>query len=185
MKYRTERDSMGEVKVPQDKLWGAQTQRSLENFKIGTGHEQMPTEIIRAFAIMKKAAARANCELCPERMSEQKRALIEQVADQIYRGELDDQFPLVVFQTGSGTQTNMNVNEVVANIVNFKLGNNLIHPNDDVNLSQSSNDVFPSAIHIAFVLAVEKRLVPAVKKLTDTLKLLENQNIAVQLSLLK
>lgn len=162
MEYRIERDSMGEVRVPADRYWGAQTQRSHENFPIGVGIETMPTEIIRAFAVLKKAAAIANRELLPERMSAEKCALIGRVCDEILAGELDGHFPLVVWQTGSGTQSNMNVNEVIANRGNELAGKKLLHPNDDVNMSQSSNDTFPTAMHIAACLAVEDRLLPAV-----------------------
>ena len=145
MEYRLERDSMGEVRVPADRYWGAQTQRSHENFPIGVGIETMPMEIIRAFAVLKKAAAIANRELLPERMSAEKCALIGRVCDEILAGELDGHFPLVVWQTGSGTQSNMNVNEVIANRGNELAGKKLLHPNDDVNMSQSSNDTFPTA----------------------------------------
>ena len=160
MEYRIERDSMGEVRVPADRYWGAQTQRSHENFPIGVGIETMPMEIIRAFAVLKKAAAIANRELLPERMSAEKCALIGRVCDEILAGELDGHFPLVVWQTGSGTQSNMNVNEVIANRGNELAGKKLLHPNDDVNMSQSSNDTFPTAMHIAACLAVEDRLLP-------------------------
>ncbi len=151
MDYRIEKDTMGEVQVPADKYWGAQTQRSKENFKIGGG--RMPIEIIIAFGYLKKAAAATNLEL--EVLPEEKANLIMEVCDEIIEGKLDDQFPLVVWQTGSGTQSNMNVNEVVANRAHVIQGNNLgegktlIHPNDDVNKSQSSNDTFPTAMHIA------------------------------------
>ena len=165
MEYRIERDSMGEVRVPADRYWGAQTQRSHENFPIGVGIETMPAEIIRAFAVLKKAAAIANRELLPERMSAEKCALIGRVCDEILAGELDGHFPLVVWQTGSGTQSNMNVNEVIANRGNELAGKKLLHPNDDVNMSQSSNDTFPTAMHIAACLAVEDRLLPAVSAL--------------------
>ena len=145
MEYRIERDSMGEVRVPADRYWGAQTQRSHENFPIGVGIETMPMEIIRAFAVLKKAAAIANRELLPERMSAEKCALIGRVCDEILAGELDGHFPLVVWQTGSGTQSNMNVNEVVAARANVLLGEKLVHPNDHVNCGQSTNDVIPTA----------------------------------------
>ena len=164
MEYRIERDSMGEVRVPADRYWGAQTQRSHENFPIGVGIETMPTEIIRAFAVLKKAAAIANRELLPARMSAEKCALIGRVCDEILAGELDGHFPLVVWQTGSGTQSNMNVNEVIANRGNELAGKKLLHPNDDVNMSQSSNDTFPTAMHIAACLAVEDCLLPAVPR---------------------
>ena len=179
MEYRIERDSMGEVRVPADRYWGAQTQRSHENFAIGVGIETMPMEIIRAFAVLKKAAAIANRELLPERMSAEKCALIGRVCDEILAGELDGHFPLVVWQTGSGTQSNMNVNEVIANRGNELAGKKLLHPNDDVNMSQSSNDTFPTAMHIAACLAVEDRLLPAVSALEQTLLRLEAENADV------
>ena len=161
MEYRTEHDSLGEVRVPADRYWGAQTQRSYENFPIGRGIETMPREIIRAFAVLKKAAAIANRELLPEKMTEEKCAVIGRVCDEILAGELDGHFPLVVWQTGSGTQSNMNVNEVIANRGNKLAGKALLHPNDDVNMSQSSNDTFPTAMHIAACLAIEDWLLPA------------------------
>src|SRR5690554_5257216 len=143
--YRVERDTMGEIKVPAEKLWGAQTQRSLENFRIG--QERMPLEVIRAFSVLKKCAARANNRL--ERLDAAKLQAIEQVCQEIYDGKLDGHFPLVVWQTGSGTQSNMNVNEVIAHRANEILGEGIVHPNDHVNMSQSSNDTFPTAMHIA------------------------------------
>ena len=176
MEYRIERDSMGEVRVPADRYWGAQTQRSHENFPIGVGIETMPMEIIRAFAVLKKAAAIANRELLPERMSAEKCALIGRVCDEILAGELDGHFPLVVWQTGSGTQSNMNVNEVIANRGNELAGKKLLHPNDDVNMSQSSNDTFPTAMHIAAVLAVENDLLPSCEALVQTFRRLEKEN---------
>ena len=176
MKVRIEHDSMGEVAVPAEKYWGAQTERSRINFPIGVGHETMPEEIIRAFGILKKAAARANRQLIPEKMTEEKCRLIEQAAEEVATGKLKEHFPLVVWQTGSGTQTNMNVNEVIANRVNELAGGRLCHPNDDVNRSQSSNDTFPSALHIAAVLALEEQLLPAVRGLICTLKTLEEKN---------
>ena len=179
MNYRTERDSMGEVLVPEDRLWGAQTQRSLENFKIGAPSDVMPREIITAFGILKKAAAIANASLVPERMSAEKRDAICAVCDEITGGQLNSHFPLVVFQTGSGTQTNMNVNEVIANRANFSLGKRLLHPNDDVNMSQSSNDTFPTAMHIAAVSEIRSRLLPAIESLIDTFKRLEAENEGV------
>ncbi|MPM08527.1 Fumarate hydratase class II [bioreactor metagenome] len=164
MEFRTEHDTMGEVRVPADKYWGAQTQRSFENFKIGT--EKMPEEIILAFAVLKKSAAMANCKLG---MLDKKRADgITTVCDEILSGRLDGQFPLSVWQTGSGTQSNMNVNEVVANRANELFGEVLIHPNDHVNKSQSSNDTFPTAMHIAAKLALENRLIPAIDMLEHT-----------------
>jgi fumarate hydratase, class II len=171
MDYRIEYDTLGEVQVPADKLWGAQTQRSLQNFKIG-GH-RMPREVIYALAIAKKAAALTNAELGV--LPEDKAQIIAEVCDEILSGALDEHFPLVVWQTGSGTQTNMNLNEVIANRANQKLGQPLgtkkpIHPNDDVNKSQSSNDVFPTAMHIAAYLAVRDRLLPALDKLATALQ---------------
>lgn len=164
MDYRIEHDSLGEVKVPKDKYWAAQTQRSYENFKIG--QEKMPREIIQAFALLKYAAAQANCEL--GLLDQKKAQAIEEVCDQILAGSLDDHFPLVVWQTGSGTQSNMNVNEVIAHRANEILGQDLLHPNDDVNRSQSSNDTFPTALHISSLLAVEERLFPAIEELKST-----------------
>lgn len=175
MEYRIEHDSMGEVRVPGDALWGAQTERSHENFPIGA--ERMPREIIRAFAVLKKAAARANVRL--GRMPEGDAALIGQVADEILAGELDESFPLVVWQTGSGTQTNMNVNEVIANRGNAIAGEGRLHPNDSVNMSQSSNDTFPTAMHIAAVDAVTRDLLPAVDRLCVTFRRLEDENVGV------
>ncbi len=174
MEYRTEHDSMGDMKVPADKYWAAQTQRSFENFRIGT--ERMPTEILRAFGVLKKAAAIANGELRPDKMTAEKVAAVSAVCDEIGEGKLDGHFPLVVWQTGSGTQSNMNVNEVVANRGNEIAGKNLLHPNDDVNMSQSSNDTFPTAMHIAAVTALEDRVLPAVEKLISTFRRLEAEN---------
>ncbi len=179
MNYRTEHDSMGEISVPADRLWGAQTQRSLENFKIGGGRETMPPEIIHAFGILKRAAAAANRKLLPERMTEEKYKAICSSCDKIISGELSEHFPLVIYQTGSGTQTNMNVNEVVANYANTLAGKALLHPNDDVNMSQSSNDTFPTAMHIAAVLSIRQTLIPAVGNLISTLKRLEDENEGV------
>ena len=174
MDYRIEKDSMGEIKVPTDKYWGAQTQRSFENFCIGW--EKMPSEIIRAFGILKLAAARANAVLVPERMTEKKLSAIEAAAKEVIDGTLSEHFPLVVWQTGSGTQSNMNVNEVIANRGSEIAGAKILHPNDDVNMSQSSNDTFPTAMHLSAVLEVEKRLIPAVDTLIDTMKRLEREN---------
>ena len=174
MDYRIEHDSMGEIKVPFDKYWGAQTQRSLENFKIGT--EKMPREIIHAFGILKLACATANRNLKPERMTQEKLELIKNVCQEIISGKLGEHFPLSVWQTGSGTQTNMNINEVVANRGNELAGRALLHPNDDINMSQSSNDTFPSAMHISAVLSVVNNLFPAVQGLVDTFKRLEDEN---------
>ena len=176
MNMRTEHDSMGEVLVPADKYWGAQTQRSCENFPIGVGLETMPQEIIHAFGILKKAAARANFALQPGRMTEEKCAAISAAADEVISGALSAHFPLVVWQTGSGTQSNMNANEVIANRANEIAGRALCHPNDDVNMSQSSNDTFPTALHIAAVLSLEDRLVPAVQRLIEVFYALEAQN---------
>ena len=179
MEYRVEHDSMGEVRVPADKYWGAQTERSHNNFPIGVGIETMPAEIIHAFGILKKAAARANRALRPEKMTEEKLAAIEQAADEVISGQLLDNFPLVVWQTGSGTQSNMNSNEVIANRGNEIAGRKLLHPNDDINMSQSSNDTFPTAMHIAAVCAIEDRVLPAVQTLIDTFRRLEQENEGV------
>ena len=167
---------MGEVRVPADRYWGAQTQRSVEHFPIGVGIETMPKEIIHAFGILKKAAALANRELVPEAMTQEKCEAIVRAAEEILRGELAGHFPLVVWQTGSGTQSNMNVNEVIAGRANETAGKTLLHPNDDVNRSQSSNDTFPTAMHVAAVLSVKEQLLPAVQGLIDTLKKLEEEN---------
>ena len=179
MEYRTEHDSMGQVQVPADKYWGAQTQRSCMNFPIGVGIETMPQEIIHAFGILKKAAAMANYALRPERMTAEKRDAICRACDEIMDGKLNDHFPLVVWQTGSGTQTNMNANEVVANRGNALAGKPLLHPNDDVNMSQSSNDTFPTAMHIAAVLSLEDRVIPAIDRLCATMRRLEEDNRGV------
>ena len=176
MDFRIEHDSMGEVKVPSDKLWGAQTQRSFENFKIGAGIETMPSEIIYAFAILKKAAALANNKINPQKMTDEKLRAISLACDEILAGSLDAHFPLVVWQTGSGTQSNMNVNEVIANRANQILGAPLVHPNDDANMSQSSNDTFPTAMHISAVLSLTSRLLPAVRALISTFVRLEKEN---------
>ena len=173
MEYRIEHDSMGEVKVPADKYWGAQTERSHENFLIGVGIETMPAEIIHAFGILKEAAARANHALKPEKMTDEKLAAVAGAAREVSDGKLDAHFPLVVWQTGSGTQSNMNANEVIANRGNEIAGKKLLHPNDDVNMSQSSNDTFPTAMHIAATLALEDRLLPAVNTLITTFRKLE------------
>lgn len=165
MEYRIEHDSMGDVSVEASRYWGAQTERSRVCFPIGVGKEPMPMEIIRAFAFLKKAAALANRDLISDRMTEEKCGAICDVCDEILNGELDGHFPLVVWQTGSGTQSNMNVNEVVANRANEKAGKKLLHPNDDVNRSQSSNDTFPTAMHVAAKIAIEKELIPAVDEL--------------------
>ena len=176
MDYRIEHDSMGEVRVPADRLWGAQTQRSIENFRIGVGLETMPSEIVRAFGILKKAAARANAVLVPARMTAEKLDAISQACDQVISLELLEHFPLVVWQTGSGTQSNMNANEVIANRGNQIAGKKLLHPNDDVNMSQSSNDTFPTAMHIAAVLSVKEKLIPAAETLIGTFRRLEKEN---------
>lgn len=179
MEYRVEHDSMGEVRVPADKYWGAQTERSHNNFPIGVGIETMPAEIIHAFGILKKAAARANRALRPEKMTEEKLAAIEQAADEVISGQLLDNFPLVVWQTGSGTQSNMNSNEVIANRGNEIAGKKLLHPNDDINMSQSSNDTFPTAMHIAAVCAIEDQVIPAIDTLVTTFRRLEAENEGV------
>lgn len=170
MEFRIEKDTMGEVKVPNDKYWGAQTQRSYENFKIG--NETIPNEVIRGFAYLKKACAIANFKL--ERLKEEKMHAICQACDEILDHKLDDNFPLVVWQTGSGTQTNMNLNEVIANRATEILGGDfrkekLVHPNDDVNRGQSSNDTFPTAMRIAFVVQLQRRVFPALERFSKTL----------------
>jgi fumarate hydratase class II len=173
MKYRIEKDTMGEVKVPADKYWGAQTERSRNNFKIGKP-ASMPLEVVYGFAFLKKAAAHTNCELGV--LTEEKRDLISKVCDEILKGKHDEQFPLVIWQTGSGTQSNMNANEVIANRAHVINGGNLedeektIHPNDDVNKSQSSNDTFPTGMHIAAYKTVIENTIPAVEQLRDTLE---------------
>ncbi|MBQ9756444.1 MAG: class II fumarate hydratase [Clostridia bacterium] len=176
MDYRIEHDSMGEMKVPADRYWAAQTQRSSENFKIGVGIEIMPREITRAFGMLKKAAALANHELRPEKMTDEKLAAICKACDEVISGSLNDHFPLVVWQTGSGTQSNMNANEVIANRGNEIAGKKLLHPNDDINMSQSSNDTFPTAMHSAAVSAIEDKLIPAVQTLIETFIRLEKEN---------
>lgn len=170
---------MGDVQVPADKYWGAQTQRSLENFPIGAGKETMPDEIIHAFGILKKAAALANNRVRPEKMTAEKLTTVCSACDEVISGRLNDNFPLVVWQTGSGTQTNMNANEVIANRANELAGRKLLHPNDDINMSQSSNDTFPTAMHIAAVLAVEGKLLPAIDGLISTFLRLERENDGV------
>lgn len=176
MEYRIEHDSMGEMKVPADRLWAAQTQRSHENFEIGVGIETMPREITHAFGILKKVAALANAELKPEKMTTEKLSAISAACDEVISGELNGHFPLVVWQTGSGTQSNMNANEVIANRANQIAGKKLCHPNDDINMSQSSNDTFPTAMHISAVFAVEDKLIPALEGLVETFKRLEKEN---------
>ena len=185
MNYRKEHDSMGEVLVPADRYWGAQTQRSLENFPIGT--EKMPTEIIRAFGYLKKAAALVNAELRPAKMTARKCAVICAACDEVTEGTLNDQFPLAVWQTGSGTQSNMNANEVIANRANvlaaglslpsdIPAAERLCHPNDDVNMSQSSNDTFPTAMHVAAMLGLKRELIPALDRLAKVMERLETEN---------
>jgi len=182
MKYRIEHDTLGEVKVPADKYWGAQTERSRQNFRIGPP-ASMPREIIDAYAVLKKAAAYTNYDAGI--LSKEKRDLIAQVADEILEGKLYDHFPLVVWQTGSGTQTNMNVNEVIANRAHVLLGNKLgegkrlLHPNDDVNKSQSSNDTFPTAMHIALYKKLVEKTIPALEYLRDALKEKANEFMEV------
>jgi len=175
MKFRIEKDSLGKIKVPCDKLWGPQTQRSYQNFKIGT--ITMPPELIRAFAILKKAAAITNYEL--NQLDERRSKVIVHVCDEIIEGKLDKHFPLVVWQTGSGTHTNMNINEVIANRANQILGEKLLHPNDHVNKGQSSNDTFPAAMHIVAVTELEEKLVPSIGLLKDALekKISENKDV--------
>lgn len=170
-KYRIETDTMGAIKVPADRYWGAQTQRSFENFKIG--EEKMPREVISAFAVLKKAAALANSEL--GNLDATRRDLIVQVCDEISEGKLDENFPLVVYQTGSGTQSNMNVNEVIANRGNEIAGKKILHQNDHVNRSQSSNDTFPTAMHVAAYTVLKDSLIPAASRLKDTFRCLEEK----------
>ena len=172
MEYRIEKDTMGEMRVPKDKYWGAQTQRSYQNFEIGT--EVMPREITHAFGILKMAAARANFKL--GKLSQEKLGYIETACKEVIEGKLNDHFPLVVWQTGSGTQSNMNANEVIAGRGNELAGTKLLHPNDDINKSQSSNDTFPTAMHISAVLAVEDNLLPQIDVLIKTFKRLEKEN---------
>ena len=175
MEYRIEHDTIGEVRVPAEKYWGAQTQRSFENFKIGV--EKMPAEIIRAFAILKHGAAMANHQL--GKLDDRRYELIGRVCGEILEGKLEGHFPLAVWQTGSGTQSNMNVNEVIANRGNELAGEKLLHPNDHVNMSQSSNDTFPTAMHIAAATELEDRLLPALDALVKVLKGLEAENADV------
>lgn len=172
MEYRIEKDTMGEMKVPADKYWAAQTQRSYENFKIGG--EIMPREITHAFGILKMAAARANRKL--GKIDDEKLSAIEKACEEVISGSLNDNFPLVVWQTGSGTQSNMNANEVIANRGNEIAGKKILHPNDDINKSQSSNDTFPTAMHIAAVIAIEDKLFPSMDTLIETFKRLEKEN---------
>ncbi|MDY6151303.1 MAG: class II fumarate hydratase [Eubacteriales bacterium] len=172
MDYRIEKDSMGEMKVPADRYWAAQTQRSYQNFKIGG--EIMPREITHAFGILKKSAAIANNRL--GRLDDERLKYISMAADEVISGSLNDHFPLVVWQTGSGTQSNMNANEVIANRGNEIAGKKLLHPNDHINMSQSSNDTFPTAMHIAAVCAIEDKLFPVMDEFVATLKRLEKEN---------
>ena len=172
MDYRIEKDAMGEIEVPTDACWGANTQRSIKNFPQGV--ETMPHSLIMALVNIKKSAAMVNNE--EGKLSDQKRELIVSACNQILLGRFDDQFPLTIWQTGSGTQTNMNVNEVIAHIANKRAGENLIHPNDDVNMSQSSNDVFPTAMHIATHLNLKTKLFPQIEETIETLKKLEAEN---------
>ena len=178
--FRIEHDSMGEVKVPADKYWGAQTERSHANFPIGVGIETMPREITKAFGYLKKAAALANHELKGEKMTADKVAAISKACDEVISGALNDHFPLVVWQTGSGTQSNMNANEVIANrgseILKSEGKEIKLHPNDDINMSQSSNDTFPTAMHISAVVEIEDKLFPAIDTLVATFKRLEKEN---------
>lgn len=175
MAFRIEHDTMGEVKVPSDKYWGAQTQRSITNFKIGVGIETMLIDVILSFGILKKAAALANNQLKPNKMTDEKTKVISDVCDEIVSGKLNEHFPLVVWQTGSGTQTNMNANEVIANRGNEIFGEKILHPNDDVNMSQSSNDTFPAASSIAAVLSVKNKLIPALEYLIKQFMILEEK----------
>ncbi|MFI3313848.1 MAG: class II fumarate hydratase, partial [Eubacteriales bacterium] len=177
MEYRIERDSMGEMQVPADCYWGAQTQRSFQNFKIGG--ELMPRQITHAFGILKKAAAMANASCKPEKMTAEKLEFISKACDEVIAGALYDHFPLVVWQTGSGTQSNMNANEVIANRGNELVGKALLHPNDDINMSQSSNDTFPTAMHIAAVIAIEDEVLPAIDLFHATLVRLEKEHEGV------
>ena len=172
MEYRIEKDTMGEMQVPADRYWAAQTQRSLQNFRIGG--EVMPREITHAFGILKKAAARANFRL--GKINDEKLSAIEKACDEVISGELNGHFPLVVWQTGSGTQSNMNANEVIANRGNEIAGKKLLHPNDDINKSQSSNDTFPTAMHIAAVESIENNLFPSIDLLISTFVRLEKEN---------
>ena len=174
--FRIEHDSMGEVKVPADKYWAAQTERSHENFLIGVGIETMPREITKAFGYLKRAAARANNALKPEKMTSEKLQAIEKACEEVVEGTLNDHFPLVVWQTGSGTQSNMNANEVIANRGNEIAGKKILHPNDDINMSQSSNDTFPTALHISAVCVLEDKLIPAIDTLVETFKRLQKEN---------
>ena len=172
MEYRIEHDSLGEVKVPADKYWAAQTERSFENFPVGI--EKMPAEIIHAFGILKKSAAIANNKL--GKLDEKRLTAIKAACDEIIAGRLAEHFPLAVWQTGSGTQSNMNVNEVIANRGNEIAGEKILHPNDHANMSQSSNDTFPTAMHIAAVIAIEDGLFPSIDLLAATFRRLMKEN---------
>lgn len=172
MNYRIEKDSMGEIKVPVDKYWGAQTERSFENFKIGSSN--IPIEVVHALAILKQACAIANNKI--GKLDDKRKNLIVEVTNEIIDGKLDDNFPLKVYQTGSGTQSNMNVNEVVSNRANEIANEKILHPNDHVNMSQSSNDTFPTAMHIAAIIEINKNLLPAIDNLINTFKKLEKEN---------
>ena len=174
MEYRVEKDIMGKVNVPANKYWGAQTQRSLNNFKIGG---RMPLEVIYAFAILKKAAALTNFRLGV--LDQERTEMICTVCEEILGKKLNDNFPLVIYQTGSGTQSNMNVNEVIANRGNEIAGKKLLHPNDHVNKSQSSNDTFPTAMHIAAYMLLKTKLFPAMDRMIETLDKLEMDNANV------
>ena len=176
MKYRIEHDPLGDVKVPEDKYWAAQTQRSHMNFPIGIGRETMPCEITHSFGILKKACAMANHDLEPQKITDKKLSIISQVCDEVISGQLDEHFPLVVWQTGSGTQSNMNANEVITNRGNEIAGGKLLDSHDDINMSQSSNDTFPTAMSIAAVLSIEDKVIPAIDLLSDTFKKLEVKN---------
>ncbi len=178
MEYRIERDSLGEIEVPKDALWGANTQRSVNNFKIGVQTDKMPVQIIHAFSILKLGAARANRKILPDKMTEEKLYAITAACEKIFSGCLAEHFPLVVWQTGSGTQTNMNVNEVIAGYSYRELGIRL-HPNDDVNMSQSSNDTFPTAMHIAAYMSIRKQVLPEIKSLVSEFERLEKENLGV------
>lgn len=179
MEYRTEHDSMGDILVDNTRLWGAQTQRSIEHFKIGFGIETMPEEIIKAFGILKMACAEANNQLNPDKMTDEKLYAISKACEEIISGELNEHFPLVVWQTGSGTQSNMNANEVIANRGNQIADKKILHANDDCNMSQSSNDTFPTAMHIAARIAIEDKLIPELNKLIDTFLRLEKENFGI------
>lgn len=174
--FRIEHDSMGDVKVPADKYWAAQTERSRNNFNIGRNIETMPREITRAFGILKEAAAIANNIIKPEKMTDEKLDAVKKTCTEVISGKLNEHFPLVVWQTGSGTQSNMNANEVIANRANEILNKKLLHPNDDINMSQSSNDTFPTAMHIAAVCAIEDSLIPSLDALIQTFINLEKAN---------